>query len=61
MAYQPFTYIPLPPTYIRPVDCSHCGAHAHLVRREYQAELKCELRTFRCINCRKEFELTVKD
>ena len=57
--HQAFTYIP--PTHITPIACAHCGAHAHLVRREYRAELKGERRTFQCSECKAEIEMTVRD
>ncbi len=58
-AHQAFTYIP--PTHITPIACPQCGAHAHLIRREYHAELKGELRTFHCSDCKNETVVTVKD
>jgi hypothetical protein len=55
LAHRAFTYIP--PTYITPIACPHCGSRANLVRREYRAELKGELRTFRCVDCANETEI----
>ncbi len=59
--HQAFTYVAIPPTYITPIVCPHCGAHAHLVRREYRFELQGERRTFECDTCKKQIEMTLED
>jgi hypothetical protein len=57
--YPAFTYIP--PTHITPITCPKCATQAHLIRREYHAELKGERRIFQCSDCGSETEMTVKD
>ena len=57
--YQPFTYIQ--PTYITPIACPYCGANAPLIRRTPHPELKGELRTFECTDCKKQIEMIVKN
>jgi hypothetical protein len=46
---------------VTPSSCPRCGAHAHLIRREYHAEIEGERRTFECSDCKTETEMTVKD
>ncbi len=60
-AHRAFTYVPVPPTYIIPIVCRHCGGDAHLIRRQYHAELNGEIRTFQCSDCKNDTEMTVED
>ena len=57
--HEPIHFIP--ETFISPIDCPYCGAHAHLMRRSPHPELNCEIRTFECMVCEKQTALTVKD
>lgn len=58
--HPPFTYIP--PTDIAPIACEHCGGKARLIRRSpLAADLKGEMRTFRCKGCDKQTKIIVQD
>lgn len=49
----------LPETHVD-ADCLPlCGAHAQLMRRPPHPELKAEIRTFECMDCKKQTAMTV--
>ena len=56
---EPICFIP--ETFITPIVCPYCGAHAHLMRRSPHPKLKAEIRTFECIDCKQQTAMTVND
>jgi len=51
------------PTYITPIDCPKCGAHAHLMRPSpaLTGDGKGEIRTFECMKCGEHTKTFIKD
>ena len=57
--HEPFHFVT--ETHVTPIACPYCGAHAHLMRRTPHPDLKAEVRTFKCMDCKKQIGVTVKD